>query len=480
MRTCKFNRIFPLVVLLFGTLFSSCSSIGRVFWYNVPGAGDYKIFASRQVKGDSLRTRTIPESSLQELPDIKTWAAGKASKKVVAPEELFQKTGTIAFLVIQKGQMQYEWYRKGYDSSAVYTSFSLSKIMLSSLVGIALEDGKIKSLDQPVSDFLGSFRESGLDKVSLRHLLQMTSGLKSSESPVNPFSRLARMYYGRNLDRELRNFDLEYQPGEKFKYLSLNTQVLSQVLISVYDKPLAELFSEKIWSRMGSLKDGSWSLDKKDGMEKAFCCFNFHARDMARYGMLLLDDGVYKGDTIIPPDWIHTVMKLDTLGGSTQNYQMYWYTSAEQEDIFGQGLLGQFLYIAPETETVILRLGKKIEFSPWYAMFKYLSGTDYHPGEMPMSRSDLRKYEGNYVFYQSLNGDSALIGKGVRISARSGYLKVNPEFRSAVKMVPVSDGLFYNYGDGRKMCFHFNAEGKVEKFEWTRLGNSWELVPASK
>lgn len=476
-RVTNNHRIGFIVLLLFAcTLaFSGCKTVWRTVWYNVPGINDHEKFPYRTVnRGDWVQPLT--EGYEEPLPPLESWAFGKRYKEGDTPDEFFKRTGTIAFLVLHGDTIMHEYYAKNFDRESTFTTFSLAKVYVSTLVGIAIEEGYIKSLDQQVSDFLPEFEDSALSDITIKHLVQMTSGLKSHEKFSNPFNKVVKMYYGSDLRKASRNLKVKHTPGTRFRYLNINTLILSFVLKEATGMPVSKYLEEKIWKPAGMESNATWSLDHEGGEEKAFCCINGHARDFARFGLLFLRQGRCGGDTLISGDWICEATSLDTTQGSHMRYQYNWYTSAEEEDYFGQGLIGQYLYICPKTNTVIVRLGRKIEFSPWYSMFKILAGVSYLPKKIDIPKEELRRFEGDYTFGLSNRGDSALVGKVATINAKNGFLKVKADFRSSFKVQPESDSLFFHLRDARKLKFHIDDDGDVTGIHWERRGNSWELV----
>ncbi len=468
-------RLIIFLTLIVFSL-SGCRTTRRMIWYNVPGIADHEIFPSRSI-GRGEKTRTLKSGMVQQFPDLNQWAFGKRYKQGDSAESFFRRTGTIAFLQLRNDTIIHEFYAEEFNASSTFTTFSLAKVFVSTLVGIAIREGKIRSVEQPIAEFLPEFRDPALAEIRIRNLLQMTSGLRSGEKFSNPFNRTVRMYYGANLKKATHKPKLKDKPGTKFEYLNLNTQILAQVLEAATGAPISEYMQEKIWKPAGMEADASWSLDREGGMEKAFCCINGLARDFARFGLLFLQNGMVGSDTLVGKEWISKATSLDTANGSHMRYQYSWFTSAEEIDYYGQGLIGQYLYICPTTNTVIVRLGRKIEFSPWYDMFKFLSGISYLPGKVNMSKSELLIYEGEYSFGRSSRGDTSLQGKRVEIIAKQGYLKIKSDFRKTFRTEPESSMLFFNLKEARKLKFNFDEDQKVESIKWSRRGISWELTP---
>lgn len=273
---------------------------------------------------------------------------------------------TVAFLVAKDSVLLYESYWEGYSAESHSNSFSMAKSIISLLVGCAIDDGFIKSLDQPVSDFIHEFLEGDKSKITIRHLLTMSSGLSWDEAYSSLFSTTTKAYYGKFLRDLVLDQKVINEPGKEFKYLSGDTQILSLVIAKATGKAVSDYMSEKIWSKIGAEHNALWSLDKKDGIEKAYCCFNSNARDFARIGRLVLNLGIWEGDTIISKRYLQETLVPTTyladkeLGGiPTERYgHLWWFTNHRgHQVVFARGILGQYIFIVPDLELVAVRLG---------------------------------------------------------------------------------------------------------------------------
>jgi CubicO group peptidase (beta-lactamase class C family) len=211
--------------------------------------------------------------------------------------------------------------------------------------------------------------------VTIKHLLQMTSGIKFSESYLNPLSDAASYYYGLNLRKELSKMKLKHKPGTKFEYASGNTQMLGLLLErSLNGKSITSYLQEKIWTPLGMEFDATWSVDnKKNGIEKTFCCLNARARDFAKLGRLYKNKGNWNGRQIISQQWIEESTKADTTNGSASFYQYQWWLPTPNQDFMAEGILGQFIYVHPSKDLIIVRLGKNEGKADWWEVFTSLA-----------------------------------------------------------------------------------------------------------
>ena len=355
---------FTLFLGIAAALLPSCQ-LGRFVFYNFADIHDYKIFPSRPLKA------TASPFSFQ------TTNAGKFPKELnnVPFDKYLEKNNTVAFLIIRNDTIQYENYFKGYDKQRIVPSFSMAKAITSMLIGCAIDDALIQSVNEPITTYIPELKKNGFEKVTIKHLLQMTSGIKFNESYINPFGDAASFYYGLNLRKQIKKMKLQSEPGKKFDYVSGNTQLLGLVLErSLKGKTITSYLQEKVWTPLGMEYDASWSIDrKKNGLEKTFCCLNARARDFAKIGRLYKNKGNWNGKQIVSQKWVEESTKFDTTDGSASFYQYQWWLPTPNEDFMAEGILGQFVYVNPSKDLIIVRLGKNEGKANWWALFTSLA-----------------------------------------------------------------------------------------------------------
>lgn len=331
-------------------------TVYRTVVYNLSDIDDYRIFPQRR-----LRAAPVP-FRFREAGERKTpLAVSFGSRRDVPLAELLSATDTVAFLVVKGDLIVYEKYFGGFDRATPSLSFSIAKSILSILTGCAIADGYLKSIDQPVTDFVPELRASGFAPPTLRHLLQMTSGIDYAENDF-PFGIHARFYYTNRLEQEILELRLREPPGTRFAYKSGDTYLLTLALRRALGaKTITQYFQERLWTPLGMEADASWSLDREDGLEKTGCCLAATARDFAKLGRLYLEKGLWQGRRIVPEAWVTDSTRSDTSGGSAWNYQrMWWRVARDRPDFMANGHLGQFLYVNPATGAVIVRLGRSL------------------------------------------------------------------------------------------------------------------------
>lgn len=349
------------------TALNSCK-IGRFVAYNFADINDHKKFPDRTIENDGTKFH-FGETEKGKVPvDIQI----KLDRFPF--EEYAEDHNSVAFLIIQNDTIQYEKYWRKYEESSIVPSFSMAKSVTSILIGCAIDDKLIQNVNEPITNYIPELKANGFDKVTIEHLLQMTSGLKFNESYYNPFGDAATFYYGTNLRRAISKVKLDADPGLHFDYVSGNTQLLGLVLErALKDKTISNYLEEKIWKPLQMEYDASWSLDrKKNGLEKTFCCLNARARDYAKIGRLYLNKGRWNGVQIVSEDWVDQSTKIDTTHGSAWFYQYQWWLPTNTGDFMAQGILGQYIYVHPEKNLIIVRLGKNGGKADWWEILASL------------------------------------------------------------------------------------------------------------
>ena len=271
-------------------------------------------------------------------------------------------------LVVQDGRILVERYQYGRQAGQRFMSFSMVKTVVAMAVGIALEEGRIESIDDPVDRYEPALAASAWKGVSLRDVLQMSSGVKFDETyeqPDSDISRFSRAWSRQSgaLLQGLQQFkEREAEPGTRFHYVSADTQVLAQVLTRATGQPLSEYVGTRLWSPMGAEADATWLLDGA-GHEAGHCCLNARLRDWGRLGLLLLDGGQREGRSIIPKAWVEAATHVRAQDRHLQPrrataYHGYGYQTWIFPDDFGFALLGvrgQAVFVHPPSRLVMVQ-----------------------------------------------------------------------------------------------------------------------------
>jgi CubicO group peptidase (beta-lactamase class C family) len=295
-----------------------------------------------------------------------SWPFHPRYNKGAIPEELNainDSMETTAFLVIKNDSLLFEKYRMGYSETTLSNSFSMAKSFTSILVGKAIDEGYIKSIDQQVSDFIPEFKEGKNTLLTIRHLLQMTSGIPFGENYNSPFGYMAKAYYGKNLIQETLKFKVEKDPGTFWVYEGGNSVLLGMIIQKATGRSCSEYFFQKIWSCIDAENDAHWNLDHEGGMEKTFSGFYSTARDFARIGKLYENNGIWGNDTIISPGFVKESLTasgiVDDKNEPCTWYGLHWWLgSYEGQKFFScRGMRGQYIVVFPEEKLIFVRLG---------------------------------------------------------------------------------------------------------------------------
>ena len=359
-----YAQITLCFILLLG-LANSCH-VGRSLVFLFADMRDYKKFPAHEIEAPET-TFTFHQAKDSSLAYHLDTAKLLYRRPYDSFDAFLSENKTLSFLVIQHDSILYEKYYRYAEESSILPTFSMAKSYVSALVGIAIEEGHIESVQDPITKYLDVFEDSSFQNITIEHLLNMQSGIAFSEKYFSPFSDIAKFYYGRKLKKYVSNLEIERPPGEKFKYQSVDTQVLSIILARATGKTVSEYLEEKIWQPLGMEYDASWSIDsKKWNTEKSFCCLNARTRDYARFGRLFLQKGNWNGKQIIPEDWVEKCMSENEV---SSKYSYQWWLYHKDDIFYANGLYGQFIYIDPGKNLIIVRMGKRSGDAWWPVVF---------------------------------------------------------------------------------------------------------------
>jgi len=357
---------YIIITIVFFVLFSSC----RTVVYNFPCISDHKIFPYRTVNNSPESVfRFARSDSLQNLNKKIFVNCHKMLPCVVSLDEYAERSKTAALMIIRDDTVIYEKYCKDYQESSIFNIFSVTKIFITTLTGIAIDEGKIKSVNQSITEYIPELSEKeGFSEITIRHLLNHTSGIRFSKNGINSYIDNSEYYYGRNLRKLVMKAELYEKPGVEINYSSINYQLLGIILEQATGKTLSSYLEEKIWKKIGMQYNASWSLDnrRKDPIEKCFSCFNCTAVDLAKIGRLYLNNGVWNNEQILSEHFISEATKRDTTGGSCWNFQYNFKLGPKRYQSFSTwGLYGQLIYIFPEKNIIIVRIGEQdLKYNP--------------------------------------------------------------------------------------------------------------------
>lgn len=263
-----------------------------------------------------------------------------------------------ALVIVHKGRIVFEEYGLDFSAEGKWTSFSVAKSLTSTLVGAAVADGAIESLDDPVTQYIADLKGSAYDDVSVAQLLTMTSGVQWNEDYGDPNSDVAR--FNNHIPEDgmdttvsyMRSLPREAPAGEKWVYKTGETNLIGILVSEATGKPLADYLSEKIWAPFGMQQDATWLLNNSDN-EISGCCIQAATRDMARFGLFMLGGGQVNGEPVLPEGWIEAATtKQAGIGTPGEGYGYQWWTY-DEGSYAAQGIFGQGIFIDPARELVI-------------------------------------------------------------------------------------------------------------------------------
>ncbi len=288
--------------------------------------------------------------------------------KVVNVDEYLSRTDTSALLILKDGKISYENYWLTGGKNVQWISMSVAKSFISALIGIAIDQGYIKSLEDEVTDYVPQLKNSAYDNVRIKDILQMSSGASWNEDYSDPNSDINRsskiFAIGGSLDEFSASLKKELKPGSYNRYNSTDTQVLGMLLREATRTSITKYMEEMLWHPMGAQDSGYWILDSKN-MEMAYAGFNATARDYAKLGELYRLGGKINGKQIIPSDWIKASVKPDAphlmpgdnpLSDFPLGYGYQWWVPDLSGDFSAIGVYNQFIYVSPKSNIVIVKL----------------------------------------------------------------------------------------------------------------------------
>ncbi len=269
-----------------------------------------------------------------------------------------KKQRTAAMVILLDGKVVTEQYGLGFGPEGKWTSFSVAKSLTSTMVGAAIKDGHIKSLDDKVTDYIDGLKGSAYDDVTVRQLLTMTSGVKWNEDYSDPNSDVAKFNEHKAEDgldatvSYMRKLPREAPAGEKWVYKTGETNLIGVLVSEATGKPLAEYLSEKVWSQFGMEQDATWLLGST-GHEISGCCIQASTRDFARFGQFIMSGAIVGGESILPEGWMAEAgTRQADIGAPGKGYGFQWWTY-DDGSYAAQGIFGQGIFIDPARKLVI-------------------------------------------------------------------------------------------------------------------------------
>jgi CubicO group peptidase (beta-lactamase class C family) len=371
-------RAAAAVVMVLGVfgwawLSTDRSTIARAVLWMEADVGDQHRFPARPIRAGEA-ARSLPAGSEAELvaPDL------DADGRTADLDDLLRETDTLAFVVAHEDRLVYERYFGGSDRGTLQTSFSVAKSFVSTLVGIAIEEGLVGGVDDPVTDYLPELaaRDARFKRITLRHLLTMASGIRYSEPDLPwPWSDDTDTYYGVDLrEVALERSQVEQPPGQEWHYNNYHPLLLGLVLERATGTSVSNYMATRLWQALGAGSDASWNLDsERSGFEKLESGLNATAVDYARFGLLFLHGGRWKGKRVVSEEWVRAATAAQTTTDYDNAYGYFWWVDAKRPgNFYAFGNYGQYIYVAPGANVVIVRSGRDrgVDNHTWLDIFR--------------------------------------------------------------------------------------------------------------
>ncbi|NIB43384.1 serine hydrolase [Pseudomaricurvus alkylphenolicus] len=282
------------------------------------------------------------------------------------PEQFLDRTYTNALLVMKNGRIVYENYRNNSGPDTQFMGWSMTKSLTGLLVGIALSEGRIGSLDDDITDYLPELKPGAYRGVSIRQVLQMRSGVDYEESYEFSKPGIAARNHITSLVKNVTRFvdaasniKRAHPPGKVFQYKTIDTAVLGLLIERISEGgTLASYMTTRLWEPLGAEADGFFIMDGEPGVGREFSGAGFNAvlRDFARVGQMMLQQGQFNGRQIVPSDWVSASVRPAGEEKQPMDYGYQWWTLSNTPAYSAIGLQGQFIFVDPDTDTVVVKL----------------------------------------------------------------------------------------------------------------------------
>jgi CubicO group peptidase (beta-lactamase class C family) len=348
------------------------STIARAMIWRESDVGDQHRFPARRIPAGA---RVSPLRVGVEAELVSSEGKGL--------DESLRETDTLAFLVVHEDRLVHERYFDGATRESLQTSFSAAKSFVSTLVGIAIDEGVIESVEDPVTDYVPELaeRDPRFKSITLRHLLTMSSGIRYEEGGFpRPFGDDTYTYYGVDLrEVALDRVRIDGPPGLAWQYNNYHPLLLGLVLERATGMSVSDFMARRLWQPLGAEADATWNLDsERSGFEKLESGLNARPVDYARFGLLFLHDGEWNGRRIVSEDWVRAATGADPTTDSAyyHGYRYFWWLDVERPGRFyALGKYGQYIYVAPDADAVVVRLGRDwgVGNITWLATFREIA-----------------------------------------------------------------------------------------------------------
>jgi len=350
------KKLFKYIILFFGLLIAVLYTTDT----------DYLLKAVRTIYAKGYTTAYLEDYKQFDNQTIENgtsqpWANHKSYNRTSETEKLNKANsdfGTIAYVIIKNDSIWFENYYDGFNKNSKTNSFSMAKSYVSGLMGKAIMQGHIKSLDQAVCDFLPEFCNGKATKMTVGDLSSMASGTNWDEAYYSPLSITTRAYFDDDLEKVMLGLKVVNEPGQNYKYASGDTQLLAMVIEKATGKKLYDYLTESFWKPLGCENETLWQVDSQEhDLVKAYCCIASNAKDFARFGKLYKDHGKWNGLQILDSAFVAKSIKPRFSASPEYGYGWWLKEHIGKQFFMMRGHLGQYVIVQPEDNIIIVRLG---------------------------------------------------------------------------------------------------------------------------
>lgn len=349
-------RLFILPVL--ALFVQSCSMRHFRLQAGSPNINSYKSFDNFEFKRSAQPYCFDVCNDRDFLGNRIMVSKGLFSNHPIPLQEYLQNSSAISLTIIRNDSILYEYFREGYDEQSIFTSFSVAKSFVSATMGVAIKEGFIQNVEEPITRYLPELidEDPRYREIKIRHVLNHTAGID--------FPSFTWEYYNNNHQNLLKKMRYDLGPGVKFSYDNGNTMLATFIIERATGRKFQDYFNEKIWKKIGAESEMLWSMDgDKQSNLKTFCCMNGLASDFAKFGRLYLKRGNWNGEQIIPESWIDESIQWTTYEASSWGNHYFWWLGPKKYGYYyAAGLYGQYIIIYPEKNVIITRFAKRSLF----------------------------------------------------------------------------------------------------------------------
>jgi len=357
----------------------------RYIALNVPDVMDYKKLPAREIHSNSANAFIFKEMGVTNNTCVSSLKF--QGRSIDNLDAFLSESGTTAFIIIRNDSLLMEKYYQGQSRTTPVKTFSVSKSVIATLIGIAMDEGYIKSADDRVMQYIPEIREKKFRDLTIGQCLSLTTGLRSDEGSIFPWNDKVRVYYSRDIRGLLKNIKYRYEPGKVFQMEEITPMLLGLILERATGKSISNYLEDKIWNPAGMENHALWVIDsKKKGFEVVNSGLVATPLDMARFGRLYLGLGG-NNEPVLPEDWIETSTQPDTTSvsfwrniqayqGSDVYYRYTWWGLRDKKGscVFSaNGHFGQRVFIIPSKQLMILRFGSDDGGIDWTAFIQEMA-----------------------------------------------------------------------------------------------------------